>query len=391
MGNGVGSELASAPRKLHLRTVLGVVLVLKLAAVASLLVGWRSGPFEEQYSGYLYVGEGHRYKQTQRIKSSPLERLAPFDGQWYREIASEGYTLERTEGGWSSYAFFPAFPALCALAGGAGLGVLAGGLILNQVLSVASGLLLFLLARRVTSNDAVSLLAVMCFFLYPTAGFLSSFYSESLFVFLLLSHILLFERGSIGGSVLAGVLAGLCRPQGALVVFWHLGRLADDRQGEHSLRRSLVAGLSPALGFLLFWGYIAWQTGSPMSLFEVQTTWGRHGNAWNVLDDIAESVHSFSGWLVILSLLIAGIALVLTRRATGSLAWTMLSLSMIAVPLATGSTTSLARFLLSNVPQYIVLGTLLRGRPALQVAVLCALGALQGMANVQMVNWIWVA
>ncbi len=387
----MGSELASTPRGLRLRTVLGVVLVLKVAAVASFLVGWRSGPFEEQYSGYLYVGQGHRYKQTQKIKSSPLERMAPFDGQWYREIASEGYTLERTDGGWSSYAFFPAFPALCAIAGSAGLGVLAGGLILNQVLAIASGLLLFLVARRATASDVASLLAVLCFFLYPTAGFLSAFYSESLFGFLLLSHILLFERGSTGGSALAGVLAGLCRPQGALIVFWHLGRLADDRQGEHALGRSLIAGMSPVAGFLLFWGYISWRTGSPASLFELQTTWGRHGNVGNVLHDLAESVHSFSGWLVILSLLIAGMALVLTRRATGSLGWTMLSLSMIAVPLATGSTTSLARFLLANVSQYIVLGSVLRHRPALQVVVLCSLGALQGMANVQMVNWKWVA
>ena len=147
----------------------------------------------------------------------------------------------------------------------------------------------------------------------------------------------------------------------------------------------------PVFGFLLFGAYISWQTGSPTSLFELQTTWGRHGDVGNILYDLAESVHSFSGWMVLVSLLVAASTLVLTRRVTGSLSWTMLSLSMIAVPLATGSTTSMARFLLANVPQYIVLGTVLRNRPVLQVVVLCSLGALQGMANVQMVNWRWVA
>lgn len=392
MGHGVGAESALIPRELRLRTVLAVILVLKGAIFASFLAGWLAGPFEEQHSAYLYVSQGHRYKQTQKIKSSPLERMALFDGQWYREIASEGYTFETTyQGGWSSYAFFPAFPALCALAGSTGLGVLAGGLLLNQVLSIASGLLLFLVARQVVPtarDDAAPLLAVMCFYLYPTAGFLNVLYSESLFVFLVLSHILLFERGSVRGSVVAGILVGLCRPQGVLLVFWHLGRLAS---GSGFSRRDLIAGSSPVVGFLLFWGYTSWQTGSPTSLFELQTTWGRHGDVGNILHDLAESVHSFSGWMMLVSLLVAASTLVLTRRVTGSLSWTMLSLSMIAVPLATGSTTSMARFLLANVPQYIVLGTVLRNRPVLQIVVLCSLGALQGMANVQMVNWKWVA
>ncbi len=381
-----GAETGS-PR-LRLGVVLAVILILKAAALASFVAGWYAGPFDERYSGYVYVDTGHKYKQTQKIKKDPLERSALFDGQWYLEIASEGYTLERVDRlGWSSYAFFPAFPVLSALAGMAGVGQLAGGLILNQLLSVLSGILLFVLAKRMTKDPGAALISVLCFYLFPTAGFLNVFYSESLFVFLLLSHVLLFERGNVWGAAIVGVVAGLCRPQGVLLVFWHLGKLAENPR---SLRQCSLAALSPVVGFSLFWGYISWRTGSVTSLFELQSTWGRNGDLGSIIHDLGDSAHSFSGWLLIITLVLAGTALVLTKRVTGSAAWTALSLAMIAVPLATGSTTSMARFLIANVPQYVVLGALLRRRPVLQLVVLCGIGCLQGFANVRIVNWKWV-
>ena len=107
-----------------------------------------------------------------------LKPTVQFDGYQYLQIVEDGYGQSKN----ASPAFFPLFPSLVRAVSSSGLNVLWAGFIINLILGYLACLFFALLAKdffkskRVADTDVV-----LIFLVFPTAYFMTAFYTEALF------------------------------------------------------------------------------------------------------------------------------------------------------------------------------------------------------------------
>lgn len=238
---------------------------------------------------------------TQRISDDPFEDLpSRWDVAWYTGIAREGYSYDPRlgESTQQTVAFFPAYPALLYVASvfteperlplmtyerylqirdarlawaGAGLSI---------VLFFAALALTYRWTEMKAGAEA-ALATVTLLAAYPFALFYSAPYTESLFLVAIVGACYAFERERWGLAAMAGLLAGLTRPNGAMLSLT-LGLLAlaplvtrgAPRPAWHTARRVVVAAM-PGIGMLLHAAYIRSLTGDAFAWVKVQQAWGR--------------------------------------------------------------------------------------------------------------------
>ena len=143
----------------------------------------------EDYRAFLYLAEGQtRAERLAEIQESFLERLAPYDGQYYLDIAERGYRRLAADdpnvrsGPRGNWAFFPLYPLLSRASRLAGHhGSLVVLVVLNMALSCAAAIGLFALSRHLGIPPWWSVLFLLTF---PTAVFQCVLYTESVFLFL---------------------------------------------------------------------------------------------------------------------------------------------------------------------------------------------------------------
>jgi hypothetical protein len=293
-------------------------------------------------------------------KSLWLAIWGVWDSGWYLDIARFGYSAaERTDPAifnQANYAFFPLYPltmrALSPLVGGP----FNAGLIVSNVCLVAS---CFALRRLATLDHgpAVAGRAVRYLILFPTAFILSGAFSESMFLALSLAAFLFVRRDRPLLAGAAGYLAALTRPVGVLLVvplafaYWKERR---DRRQPLPLRAGWLA-LVP-LGLATFAAYNYVLTGHALAFARIQTSWGHTlGSPLTVLVrglGEADITTRFSAWMTL-----AAIALLVAGARRLGLAYSVLSLLLLLVPLATGLV-SMPRYLLAVFPIPILLARL---------------------------------
>jgi hypothetical protein len=213
-----------------------------------------------------------------------LGSFTTWDAVYYLGIARDGYHAGATNGPYPETVFFPLYPALVA----AVAPLVGGDLALAAVLvaNVASlvGLCgMYLLARRSLGPNA-ALLAVMLVALQPGAVAFSMAYSDGLFLALVVGTFLFAGPGSGSGSSsgsrptwarlgagLLGLLCGLTRLQGALLVLPLL--ILFYRADGNRFRVSWLAALGPLVGLALACGYIGTITGDPLAPLLQQAAW----------------------------------------------------------------------------------------------------------------------
>ena len=177
-----------------------------------------------------------------------------WDSYWYLNIAQEGY-VDRDEKSISNVVFFPLYPllirAFAPLAGG-NL-VLAGWLLSSAFLMLSVRVLVRLTQEFHPGIDP--LLPPLFLLAYPAAFFLNAVYSESLFLFLSISMVILALRRSF---FLAGVCAALASATRIAGVFLFVPLLVEFVQanGWRALLtpRAWPLALAPA-GALAFFVY----------------------------------------------------------------------------------------------------------------------------------------
>ena len=373
--------------------VLGVVIALKAAGLMGMWVSaQQQRDFTSRYGGFLFEDGMTKQARLKEISASFAERLAPYDGQWYLRIGKSGYKFEAEtpyDGNQASYAFFPLFPLVASGVGTlTGFGTLTAGLLLNQLLTVVAGLLLYFIVRPKFGHWA-GLAAVTAFCVYPSFGFANMFYAEPLFIVLLLGHVVLAQRQRSGWAALVGLALGLCRPQGCLALFWHIGAFLEGRS--LSLRNAAVAASAP-FGFCIFWAYVWSKTGSMEALFAIQSEWGRAPSVTALFTDASTLLSSASGLLTILCIALSFVTLIagVFVRPLG-LGWLYLGGALLAVPLLTGSTISVPRFLLANIPQFMVLGAAAARWPTVALPALTILGGVSAVVSTIIVDWHWLS
>jgi hypothetical protein len=340
----------------------------------------------------------------------PLNYWAHWDGAWYSEIATGGYS-ERAP---TSTAFFPLYPLLMRLAPWGGLaswGVL---------ISLSATLLALFFLYRITENlygSRAARAATLALAFFPTAFFLNAVYTEALFLALTAGSVWAARvRRDLLLAGLLGALVSATRNLGFLLLIPLLFEWLRDRR-EFGLKGLAGLALVPAglLGYVAFlWG----RFGEPLVFARQQAEhWGRElANPFTTLERAWQTARDGARYLLDPELLFLSTSPVpmLEASNTLNLAFLILALILLAVgffvlppglwlysffivllPVLTPAPSfplmSQPRFVLGAFPICLVLGYLLsRSRPTLVLWLLLSAGT--GVALTALfTTWRWVA
>jgi Gpi18-like mannosyltransferase len=164
--------------------------------------------------------EVHPEAAKESASDSPLERMAAWDGAWYRRIAERGYSYAPSA--MSSVAFFPAYPLLTrATAWLLGIGVDEALLLVSHA-ALFGALVVFhayLQSRSPPIHGRVRNLALISLAVFPTSFYLRMAYTESLFMLLCIATLYGMERRwpPIAVAIVIG-LATATRPTGVALL-----------------------------------------------------------------------------------------------------------------------------------------------------------------------------
>jgi hypothetical protein len=206
-----------------------------------------------------------------------LGPLSAWDGQWYARIAEYGYDPTLAHG--NAAAFFPLYPSLVGslheLVPFVSVAVV--GIVLSNALFVAAALLLWRLTAdrfgEATANRVTWYVA-----LAPVAFVFSAFYTESLFLLLVVLTFFLLERRHSGLACGVAAMAVLTRPVGIALlpaIAWWIWQ-DNGRRFDLGLARRLAPVALLPLAYAGFQLYLWWQTGLPGATELAQERgWGR--------------------------------------------------------------------------------------------------------------------
>ncbi|HYL20695.1 MAG TPA: mannosyltransferase family protein [Gemmatimonadales bacterium] len=222
-----------------------------------------------------------------RVSTNELVNLqARWDTDFYYSIATTGYDWNPAVFLHQNVVFFPLYP-LAMRWGGALLGghpLLAGTIVSLLAFAGAISVLYRLAADELGEEKAWPVILLIS--TYPFALFYSVVYTESLFLFLTVSAFYAMRRGYLLPAALAGLAAGLTRPNGfwlALPLLWlattapvpnkDAGEAGAPRWSSARIAACLVA-LAPLAGTALFSGYLYLRFGDPLAWVHGQAAWG---------------------------------------------------------------------------------------------------------------------
>ncbi|WCE03996.1 mannosyltransferase family protein [Pseudoxanthomonas sp. JBR18] len=282
------------------------------------------------------------------------------DAGWYASIAQSGYEARPFDTSQqANWAFFPLHPLLWRLLTATGISPALAGLLLANLLFFV-GMVQLHRWMQLKAGASVADRATLCLAMFPTAYFFSLPWTESLFLFLSASILVGLQRGRWGAAALAGSLVTGTRAIGVLFapLAWMMAR-QDARTGW------VQRWIWPAcygLGLIVFMSILWHKTGNALAFSDIQITWGRGGGGgmtkelrrW--LKDPSIVAHAWNvRWINYPSLLMALAATwALWRQRERALA-TFVLLSVL-IPWASGSLMSMARYVMSCPPIFLVLG-----------------------------------
>ncbi len=377
--------------------IIGVFLAVKIIFAVILFVTYPLLPF----SAFDYYANGYRFAEATGI----LEKhLAAYDGQWYLHIARYGYfhfPAEVTQA--QAYAFFPLYPLLIYLFSKLLVGNLAlTALLISFIASFIATILLYKLVR-LDYSEQVARRSVLAFLIFPVAIFYLGMYTESLFMALSLGvlYCIRTHRWFAGG--VASFLAALTRPQGVFLALPILIEyIVSWRQSSESLWKKLTHGLAlcgAPLGLASYYFFLYLHTGNFFSHLKGNTeAWGREAPdiatllgvfTQGILQFPALPFHSFFYLKLDLAGTVIFLLLLGWYARTVRISYIFYSLILILLPLSTGTTSSMIRYLSLSFPHYIFLA-LLGTKYKFVHLFLCVVSfSLLIVLGIRFVHWYW--
>lgn len=348
----------------------------------------------------------HHYLQDARIQGgsfSLIPGLAVSDAQWYLKIAETGYPFKPhfskqkdvvdKEMNVLTYAFFPFYPLLLRLGAGIFHNITLTAFIISNILLVLNfSSMYYIITNLFSKKTALKTIALL--FLYPFSIFYWSYFTEGLFLFLLLwlgqgllrknyllsgicVGLLLVTKGTALG--LWGVFAG--------VLFWQIKK---KKLMPFKAFGYLAISLVP---FLLWLWYCYYQTGDPFYFYRVLQIWAASAyppilqNLLLAVNFLNLPTHAFHfSKIEVIAVAITGFLLYKSRRVLPWQLW-VISLILWVTPLFTKDLTSFARYQSVSFPLFLYLALKLGRGYGLVIGFY--IGEFL-YAFLAFINWYWV-
>jgi mannosyltransferase PIG-V len=276
-------------------------------------------------------------------RGSWLQGFIGWDAEHYLGIARHGYPVQVVAPSGNN-GYFPLLPLLLRLVGAGDGAALALAFVLGLLAFVA---LAALTAAVLDPDSARRTVWVAAF--WPAAFFWSAVYTESLFLVLAIACVWAAWRRQVAIAALAGLLAGLTRPDGFVLVVPMIVLLGPGR------RR--LAAVAPALGTALVAALLAINTGNPLAL---PIAFFSHGNLspgrpWGLLQT-ATLWARYGDWQQVAELPVllgvAALLVLLGRERHWRAPALATSLSLLVAPIGAGTVSSFARYAMVAFPIY---------------------------------------
>ena len=387
-----------------------------LGAVAIPFVASRAAVLAVAYLALVLVGNPPEPARPSFSDNQFLNLVTKWDGEWYYNIAVDGYrwsegarltgssppTVGRPD---ARLAFFPAYPMLMRAAGWIAGNPIAGGLLVSLAAFLWALTYVFRLARDEV-GDAEAAGAVLLLAFYPFSIFYGVIYTESLFLLAAAGGLYHFRRAEWLKAAVWGVLAGLTRPNGFLLSLilaaaaverlWRARRAGTlDR---HEWRRASIGGfvaVTPVVGVMIYSVFCWSLSGDPLMWMRLHQFWGRGERT--LLQLIADRMEKMSDLGVVgyirempidvvnnCAALLAVLAIWPVFRRLGLALGLFVALNVIP-PLLSGTTLSVARLTSTLFPLFIWLAIRVRGER--RASLVGAFALLQGFFAVLFFTW----
>lgn len=357
-------------------------------------------PFD--FDGY---DKAHHYIEDPRIgwdSYNFFRGLDVWDAQWYIKIAEVGYPSKQnkfedgTSMGRITYAFFPLYPSLLAMFTYFTGNTEMSAFILMNIFLLADFFCLYYIVAKLY-DESIAIRTAWLLFLFPFSIFYRSYYTEGLFLFLLLwySYFLIKKRWFL--SVFFASLLFITRPNGiilGLILFFSLGRAVIKK--ELNMWKVLVCILL-SLAFFSGWLYFNYtRAGDPFFWVEVQDYWYRgksvfttvFNNVQNVLFFFNLPFHKTHSSKVDVAVFVGTLViLVMSRKFLKTQLWWISFLTWV-VPFLMKDTMSFSRYQIISFPLFIYLASIIKnGKFGITVGVLIGILFYMGL---YLVNWYWL-
>jgi hypothetical protein len=303
-----------------------------------------------------------------------------FDGEHYLALAHEGYRP-------LTYFYFPAYPILVRLVAGylgrTMVGFVVSGLVISNFCLVMALIGLWKLIKM-DYKEEVARSVILMMLVFPTSFYLGSYYTESLFLALVVWSFYLARKDR---WMLAGILGGVSsavRVVGIVLLPALLVEYLIKKKGKlKNIRLDLMFLFLVPLGLLIYMCYLWKRVGDPLEFLHSVEIFGAQRSArfvilpqvfyryiFKILPNLGEYWPSvFSTWL---EFLVGSVLLMLSVVGFWKLRksyWIYL-VGGYTIPALAGSFSSMARYALVLFPGFILMaGYLVKTSKCVQAAV----------------------
>ncbi len=291
------------------------------------------------------------YYQEQGLSFNVIH--AQWDSFWILDIVQKGYYLREAEG-IANIVFFPVYPFLIKV----GTFIINDDIFVGWLISIFSLLLALIFLKKLIKEffPEVDYLETIIFLLiFPTAYFLNSVYTESLFLFLSVATIYYAKKDKKYFVVLLGFLAALTRVTGVLLfipVVWYLLEKNNFNFKKIITWKNIYVFAIP-LGLFSFFIFHYLKFDNFLLFFDVESAWGR---AFEINGDHFIANNPTAKVNLILDFAFAIFAFIMTfltwKKLDRGLALYMLA--TIGVAIGTGTLMSIGRYILVLFPIYMI-------------------------------------